>query len=136
MQESLAVALGAADRFAGSGQAHFDAWLRVIARNQVHSAIRRRLLVREDEGVEPDAGGGEGSVAESLALRSGMQVVLGHLHELDERERMVLMLRWFGRVSWTTTTRLLDLRNERTARGIYDRARANFDRRACARGRE
>lgn len=105
-------------------RSRFSSWLFSIVRNRCLTALRPRMLSR-DEGVDPDALFEEAS---DPAIRVGQRLeeadVLAAVRDhLDPLEQDALWLRAVEYVSVEDITRMLGLTNASGARGLLQSAR-------------
>ena len=96
-------------------------WLRRIARNCCHDALRRGGQRSESPGLESEAAlsglGGRRQDYEHHESRTRV------LTRLAPEERLVLWLRGTQSLSWETTRLILRKPSARVARGVYAQAR-------------
>lgn len=121
-QDALLSAWKALPRFVE--RARFSSWMFAIARNRCLTALRTRVLVR-DEAVAPEdlLDGGEDPI-EELARREEEDHVLGLVRDvLEPREQEALWLRAVERLPVDEITRLMQLDGASGARGLLQTAR-------------
>jgi len=121
-QDALLSAYRALPRF--DARAQFSSWLFAIVRNRCLTALRTRILVR-DESVDPDgllADGGD--PLDRVAVLEEQDAVLeAIMSALEPVERNALWLRAIERLPVDEITRLLGIKGASGARGVLQSAR-------------
>jgi RNA polymerase sigma-70 factor, ECF subfamily len=99
-----------------------SAWLRQLTLNYCRSWLRKRRETTPLEEVEPALCDPGDSPAEALERAETRRLVRGALDQLTERNRLVLVLRYLGGLSYRDIARFLDV-PLRTVEGRMHRAK-------------
>jgi len=116
------------------GRSRFSSWLFAVTRNECLTALRPRLLVRDDT-VDPEAflvdDSEPGRRLESVEEEAAMEALL---HEnLSPVERQAIWLRCFEGLPVDEVTRMLGLTHASGARSVLQSAREKLRRALVAR---
>jgi RNA polymerase sigma-70 factor (ECF subfamily) len=107
-----------------TGKGRFESWIFSITRNRCLTAVRKRVLARdEDIALEElaDPGGGPDRHLEEKLEESALLVLAREC--LDSREQEALYLRCFEHLPVDEITELLDIKDTSGARGLLQKAR-------------